>query len=237
MPAPVRAPKKPAPEAFSPAERRRRNRAEMTGAILDTAQALMRADGAAALNLNEVARRLGVKTPSLYEYFPGGKLQVYDALFRRGMERFGQRAAAVNPDLPWPAYTRAQMEIYFQFARDFPELYQLCFERPVPGFVPSPESLAVSLAAYQSAVSEMTRRMAAGELRPAAGLSPQQAVDLIISLTHGLTAQHMANEPHLPLGQGRYGSLIPAAAALLEQAWSPTHPNGAEPATPEHKEK
>jgi AcrR family transcriptional regulator len=237
MPAAARTAKKSVPKAFSPAERRRRNRAEMTEAILDTAQVLMRAEGAAALNLNEVARRLGVKTPSLYEYFPGGKRQVYDALFRRGMERFGERAAAVSPDLPWPAYSRAQMEVYMQFARDFPELYQICFERPVPGFVPSPESLAVSVAAYQSAVAEMTRRLAAGELRPAAGLSPQQAVDLIISLTHGLTAQHMANEPHLPVGEGRYGSLISAAAALLEQAWTPQDPDGPEPEQLQTKEQ
>ena len=37
---------------------------------------------------------------------------------------------------------------------------------------------------------------------------------------HGLTALHMANEPHLPLGQGRFGVLIPAAVALFDKAWS-----------------
>ena len=206
---------------FSPAERRRRNRAEMTQAILAAAQESMRQEGAAALNLNEVARRLGLKTPSLYEYFPGGKMQIYDALFRLGMQIFGERVAPLRQQPDWVEYLRGAMETYMRFARDFPELYQICFERPVPGFEPSPESLQVSLATYRATVEEITRRMQAGELQPAAGLTPQQVVDLAIGMVQGLTSQHMANEPHLPVGQGRYGSLIPAAVAIFEKAWSP----------------
>jgi hypothetical protein len=38
---------------------------------------------------------------------------------------------------------------------------------------------------------------------------------------HGLTALHMANEPELPVGSGRFGSLIPAALALFRAAWEP----------------
>ena len=218
-------------QPFSAVERRRRNREEMTEAILSTAQAIMREEGAAALNLNEVARRLGLKTPSLYEYFPGGKLQVYDALYRQGMRLFAERVAPLRERADWTDYLRGQMETYMQFARDFPELYQICFERPVPGFVPSAESLQVSLAAYQAAVAEVTRRLAAGELQPAPGLTPQQVTDLAIGMMHGLTSQHMANEPHMPVGQGRYGSLIPAAVSIFARAWSP------QPERPEHVKK
>ena len=35
------------------------------------------------------------------------------------------------------------------------------------------------------------------------------------------TSQHMANEPDLPVGSGRYGGLIPAAVALFGAAWEP----------------
>jgi AcrR family transcriptional regulator len=216
---------------FSAIERRRRNREEMTEAILATAQAIMREEGAAALNLNEVARRLGLKTPSLYEYFPGGKLQVYDALYRRGIQLFVERVAPLRERADWTDYLRGQMEAYLQFARDFPELYQICFERPVPGFVPSAESLQVSVAAYQAAVAEVTRRLAAGALQPAPGLTPQQVTDLAIGMMHGLTSQHMANEPHMPVGQGRYGGLIPAAVSIFARAWSP------QPERPEHVKK
>ena len=206
---------------YAPAARRRRNREEVTEAILATARAIMRAEGAAALNLNEVARRLGMKTPSLYEYFPGGKMAVYDALFRRGMELYAERAGPTRAAATWVEFLRAGMEAYFQFARDYPELYQICFERPVPGFVPSPESLQVAVEAYQALVAEVGRRMAAGEMRTPPALTPEQVTDLGIAMLHGLTSQHLANEPERPLGEGRYGSLIPAAVALFEAAWGP----------------
>ena len=51
-------------------------------------------------------------------------------------------------------------------------------------------------------------------------LSPQQMADLLIAITHGMTALHIANEPQLPIGQGRFGGLIPAALSILEKAWS-----------------
>jgi hypothetical protein len=52
------------------------------------------------------------------------------------------------------------------------------------------------------------------------GLNPQQAADLIIAIMHGLPALHLANQPDLPLGEGRFGSLIPAVVSVLDKAWS-----------------
>ena len=130
---------------LSPQERRQRNRdrnrEEMKAAILDAARAVMREEGVAALNLQEVARRVGVRAPSLYEYFPG-KAAIYDALFRMGVRLSAERSerlAQTSPSL-WE-YARASLEHYMTFAQDYPELYQLCFERPVPGFVPSEENM------------------------------------------------------------------------------------------------
>jgi hypothetical protein len=45
-------------------------------------------------------------------------------------------------------------------------------------------------------------------------------VDLIISIMHGLTALQLANAPNTLPGQGRFGSLIPAALSVLDKAWS-----------------
>jgi hypothetical protein len=47
-------------------------------------------------------------------------------------------------------------------------------------------------------------------------LTSEQVINLVIAVSHGLTAMHLANEPHLPVGQGRFGSLIPAARSMLE---------------------
>ena len=207
----------PSGEYLTPQERRQRNRQEMMDNILDIARTLMRENGVAALSLNEIARRLGMRTPSLYVYYPN-KMALYDALFYRGIQIFARRmAGATAADLPVMEQLRAAMEAYMSFAIENPDLYQLLFERPVPGFAPSEESMAASLAALQEARDQMAQAIASGQM--ATGLSPEVATDLAIALSHGLTALHMANDPQLPVGQGRFGSLIPPAAALFEAAW------------------
>lgn len=197
---------------------RQRHRAEVLDAILDAARAIMREQGVAGLNLNEVARRVGMRTPSLYEYFDG-KMALYDALFLLGVRRFRERMAPLFVvDLePWTRL-RVAIETYMRFAQEQPELYQLVFERPVPGFEPSAASMAESLAALGDATRAIEELVASGAMRPPVPV--EQARDLIIAMMHGLTAQHLANEPQLPVGAGRFGSLVPAAAALFEAAWT-----------------
>jgi hypothetical protein len=70
----------------------------------------------------------------------------------------------------------------------------------------------------------LTDAVAAGEV--ALDVSVAQARDLLIGMIHGLTAHHMANEPELPVGSGRFGSQIPAAVALFRAKWDP---QGADP--------
>lgn len=206
----------------TPAQRRRRNRADVTDAILAAARAVMRAQGVGALNLQEVARRVGMRAPSLYEYFPN-KAAIYDALFLRGTGLFGEymtRAVAprAGDDDPWATFRRA-MQAYMAFAVDHPDLYQLVFERPVPGFTPSPASMEVSSGVLAGAIQAIAAAEEAGVLAP--GLPPAQAFDLLNAMMHGLTALHMANEPDQPAGTGRFGALIPAAMTLFQKAWSP----------------
>lgn len=197
---------------------RRRHRAEVIDAILNTARAVMREQGVAGLNLNEVARRVGMRTPSLYEYFDG-KMKLYDALFLLGVRLFRERMAALfAADLgPWERL-RVAIETYMRFAQEHPELYQLVFERPVPSFEPSEASMAESLAALGDATRAIEELVASGAMGPPVPV--EQARDLIIAMMHGLTAQHLANEPQLPVGAGRFGSLVPAATALFEAAWA-----------------
>jgi hypothetical protein len=44
----------------------------------------------------------------------------------------------------WQEELRRYLCAHMAFARENPELYQLCFERPVPGFAPSQVCLALS---------------------------------------------------------------------------------------------
>lgn len=204
---------------LSPKERRQRNREEMSTAILETARDIMREEGVAALNLSEVARRVGVTTAALYRYFPS-KLALYDALFRLGMRLFGEAMEAVwQTHAPSWELLHIWFETQLTFAKEHPELYQLLFERPVPGFAPSEESMAESREVLTAAVGVLREVIDAGIIAP--GVAPERAFDLFIVVRQGLISQHLANEPHLPIGQGRFGSLIPDAMAMLEAAWAP----------------
>lgn len=196
--------------------RRQRNHQRMEQEILQTARQIMREHGAAALSMQELARRLEIRAPSLYNYF-SSLMDIYDALFRLGFTLWEEHITATTQNAQeWQEEVRLVMEAYMIFAIENPELYQLCFERPVPGFVPSAESMQISLRSLQSGYDRISKQHPHLNTQ----LPPEQAADLIIALMHGLTALHMANEPQLPIGQGRFGSLIPAALSILVSAWS-----------------
>ncbi|MCL4261728.1 MAG: TetR/AcrR family transcriptional regulator [Anaerolineae bacterium] len=194
--------------------RRQQNHDATVQTILDTARAIMREEGVAALSMQELARRMKMRAPSLYNYF-SGKMDIYDALFRLGFTLYDEHIQALTPAATnWRDELRLIIEGYMSFALENPELYQLCFERPVPGFVPSPESLELSFGMLNWSYGRAEQLKAELETE----LSSQQLVNLVIVLAHGMTAMHLANEPDLPIGQGRFGSLMPVVLSLLEQA-------------------
>src|SRR5437870_7737391 len=67
----------------TPLNRRTRRRQDTIDEILAIATDVMSEEGVNGLSLSEVARRLGVKPPSLYKYFDS-LMAVFDALFERG---------------------------------------------------------------------------------------------------------------------------------------------------------
>jgi AcrR family transcriptional regulator len=203
----------------SPRERRRRNREQMLAAILDAARAVMRERGVADLSLREVARRVSMQAPSLYEYFPS-KMALYDALFLAGFRVFQARLleALEGAGTFWEQM-QANFEVYMGFAREHPDLYQLLFEHPVPGFIPSEETMAEGLVLLDRLTGRIAEAIESGEIAP--GLSASQARDLLIAMTHGLTSQHLANDADAPPGGGRYGGLVAPALALFRDSWTP----------------
>lgn len=202
------------------AERRRRYRQAIVEDILTIAREMMQRDGVAALSFNAIARRLGMKPPSLYTYFDS-KNAIYDELFRRGFVAFG-RAMDQRPKQGGSLRENltSAMETYLRFAQENPDLYQLMFQRPVPEFVPSEQSMAVSLANLEKARQQFAGMLENGEL--AINMPLEEARDLYIALQHGLTELHLANNPELPVGEGRFGKLIPRAVQLILDAWGST---------------
>ncbi len=191
------------------------NREAATRSILAAARAIMREEGVAAFSMQELARRMDMRAPSLYNYFTG-KMDIYDALFRLGFSLWGQYITKVSKEATgFQDEIRNVLEGYMSFALENPELYQLCFERPVPGFIPSQESLELSFGILDYSYQRVEQYK--NELDT--DLSNEQIVNLVIAVSHGLTAMHLANEPHLPVGQGRFGSLIPTAISILEKTF------------------
>jgi AcrR family transcriptional regulator len=204
-------------------DRRAVRRRETIDEILAAALAQMAENGVAALSLAEVARRIGVRPPSLYQYFPS-KLAVYDELFPRGMRDLdaGVRAAAGGLADPIEAI-RAGTRAFVAWAVANPVQAQIMFWRPVPGFTPSAGSYAAAVASLDLLRTALRRAVEAGRLSPAA--ADERAVDLITTAISGVVSQQLANEPHVATPDGRFtrlaGDLLDAVLATFAPDGSP----------------
>jgi AcrR family transcriptional regulator len=162
------------------AERRESTRAE----ILDAAWELCRAQGVAGLALRDVARKIGMRPPSLYWYFDS-KQAIYDAMFAQGNRELLKRLT----DQHWPtdprAILRAAARVFVEFSAEDVERYQLLFQRTVRAFLPSPESYAFAVQVFD----QMRARLAL------AGISDPAHFDMWTALVAGLSAQQTANDP------------------------------------------
>src|SRR3712207_5401291 len=82
-----------------PVDRRHRRRQETIEQVLDVAVEVMADQGVGGLTLGEVARRMGIRPPSLYVYFDG-KHALYEALFERGWRELLATMRAVRAEEP-----------------------------------------------------------------------------------------------------------------------------------------
>lgn len=203
-------------------DRRARRHRETLEEILETSLAVMAETGAAGLSLGEVARRMGIRPPSLYQYVRS-KNDVYDALFRRGWEQVNAHVVAQVPDPGAAPDARSVLtETAVAFVRwmvEHPVQAQLMVWRPVPGFVPSAEAFEPaqrSLALLRSALSDLADR---GLLHPDA--RGEQAVRLHTSLVAGALSQHLSNEPGTPYDEGSFTALVPLLIDLFVDRYPP----------------
>lgn len=207
---------------LSPGQRRRRNRDEMIANILAAACAIMREQGVAALNLNEVARRLQMRAPSLYEYFPS-KVALYDALYLHAITLFAETDTRVWESYP-PGWERIQawFEARLSLATEQPDLYHLVYDAPVPGFAPGDASTAVALQIGVDAERAVAEMIDTGVIAP--GLPPDRARDFLLALRHGMIAETLGKKAITPPIAHRFASLVPVVMGVLRAAWDPHRP-------------
>jgi AcrR family transcriptional regulator len=161
------------------AERREATRAE----IIDAAWDLVRAEGLAALNLRDLAAKVGMQPPSLYSYFDS-KHAIYDAMFLQGNLELLTRYEALPEHNDPMEGLRAGGGLFVQFGVEDPARAQLLFMRTIPGFEPSQETYDVAVRIVELAKAHMKR----------CGI-PADYFDLWTALISGLVWQQISNEP------------------------------------------
>lgn len=155
-----------------------------TASIIAKAWELAREHGVGGVSLHGLARAVGMRQPSLYEYF-GSKHALYDAMFADGNRQLLARLEAVR----FPADPRAAVKKYLAtivaFSAEDQARYELLFQRHLPGFTPSPETYALA--------EEMLGQLV--KLLHDAGVTDQGDIDCVVAITAGLMEAQMSNDP------------------------------------------
>ena len=152
--------------------------------ILESAWQLARENGIAGLSLHALAREVGIRQPSLYEYFDS-KRALYDAMFADGNRQLLERLDAMTLS-PEPREALKQwLHAFAASGSQDSERYQLLFHRPIPGFTPSAESYALAEKVLGGVYTLMR----------AAGVTEQGDMDCIVAITAGVTDAQISNDP------------------------------------------
>src|SRR6266568_7337947 len=222
-----------APGPVAATDRRHRRRQETIEEILDIAVQVMAEQGVTGLSVGEIARRMGIRPPSVYVYFPS-KHALYDALFARGaqllleaMQEVLEAMQEVTAALP--ARPATLEEILLPSARAFVRwsiehaaYSQLLFWRPVPGFAPSPEAYQPAVRLIELARARIAALQDAGLAR-ADVPAGQIARDWTI-LVSGVVSQQLSNAPQETFEDGRFTTALPGLVSMFAGHYSPRTP-------------
>jgi AcrR family transcriptional regulator len=192
----------PAPKLDRRSARREATKAE----ILDAAWELAREQGLLALSLRDLAAKVGMRAPSLYQYFDS-KHAIYDAMFGQAAQQaLESRNVEGDPEHVRDSL-RAGAHEFFEFAVADPVRAQLLFQRTIPGFEPSAASYAPAVAVVERLQQTFTTL----------GITDADAVDTWTSLLSGLVSQQLANDP----GGARYQRLIDRTVDMYCNEFAP----------------
>lgn len=198
------------------AERRSRTTERIVAAALD----VIDEDGAAGLSLGEVARRVGMRTPSLYGYF-ASRADLCDELFRRGWADLGGAVAHLVPEAGTDlrAMLTEAMDVAVGWALDHPAEAQLMFWRPIARWQPSQAAFAPAEASMLHAASAFTAAQRLGLLDPRP--DPEELAQVWASLVTGVISQQLSNEPGVALVDGRTSRHRAALVSMYLTHYSP----------------
>src|SRR3954447_3012419 len=106
-------------------ERRDRERQELRQAILTASREIASREGWQSVSMRKVAERIEYSPPTIYEHFTSKDALLLE-LMREGFRLLMERVQAGNRNAAKPeARIRAVALAYWEFAWDYPELYQV----------------------------------------------------------------------------------------------------------------
>jgi AcrR family transcriptional regulator len=170
--------------AIARKERRAGVREAARNEILQAAWKLARERGPAALTLRDLAKAVDMRAPSLYSYFPS-KHAIYDAMFDEGNRRLWNYLQQLPVESDPRERFKTWMRAFVRYCADDLALYQVLFQRSIPGFEPSQESMEFANKAlnwFRGALAD-------------AGVRDPAASDMLTAINSGLIAQQTANDP------------------------------------------
>lgn len=203
-------------------QRQAERRSRTIDEIVETALAVMSESGAAGLSLGEVAKRMGMRTPSLYGYF-ASRAALCDEIFARGWA--GVRAA-VRPHLGVRAgeslagHVERVGRVFVGWALAHAAEAQLMFWRPVLAWSPSPAAYEPAVAAVADLGESLGAARAAGLVRADADLT--EMAEVLTVLTAGVVSQQLSNEPGVAPGQGTYARHLGRLASMFAAEYGAT---------------
>ena len=195
-------------------------RARTTDTIVAAAREVIGEEGAAGLTLGEVARRVGMRTPSLYGYFTS-RADLCDELFRRGWSALGLELADLVPDEATDihAMLTEAMDLSVGWALAHPAEAQLMFWRPIARWRPSAVAFEPAQAAIAHATTAFGGAQRLGLLDPRP--EPDELVQVWAALVAGVISQQLSNEPGVPAGEGRTSRHRAALVRMFVDHYSP----------------
>ena len=210
------------PGPVAATDRRHRRRQETIEEILDIAVQIMAEQGVAGLSVGEIARRMGIRPPSVYVYFPS-KHAVYDALFARGARLLLAAMQEVFAALPARPTTLEEIllpaaQAFVRWSVEHAAYSQLLFWRPVPGFTPSPEAYQAAIELIKLGRHRLKALQDAGLLR--AEVSIEQIERDWTILLSGVVSQQLSNAPQQAFDEGHFTAAIPGLIAMFAGHYS-----------------
>ena len=163
---------------------RARRREALVDEIVEAADALVHEEGLAGLSMRDLGTRVGLHSSSLYQYFPS-KLDIYDALFARWHRQLEAWMSSFDREGEPEQVFRTGSARFTQFCMADPVRYQLLFQRTIPDFVPSEESMALARTSFADMAAVLARL----------GIVDSLDLDLWTAVQMGLADQQLANEP------------------------------------------